>query len=495
MAQLPGTQFATAQPSGQTGQTLWGPPPRGEGQEIAEGISKLGTVMLSYALNVQKQEMAAEYYEKRRLIDEAGWAARNAVTGDEEADKALWDKFQSDAQAVAGSSKYKDVNDELTQHVNQVSPNWQQGMFTTSLKIRSDNADDQLRLSYTKILENGTIDENGRIPEGVEMLDKMLSLRSITKTKYDALIASMPGDIRIARADRLMTMGNYNLAQEELKQTDKMDLTTEQLKDKRTLKAMTEQAKNERAEVFDKDTRKKILAGGDALKTLKREDILNHPDLSGPQMNVLINLFDSRIDGVGKKYTNEQKLAAYAEVIQETDPEKKLALLFKHAGAFTPEKAQSLYDSIANPDDIMNTSFYMEWDRQINSVFGAVDNQDVDKEKIPAFAKMKDDLREIAKTTGKDYTKAQAQLEALTTPVKEEKGRSWLGQWWDDTTESMKTGEGAIHRRRRLVKEREQMFEGDLYGVLVQRYPEKEELILKAKANGWTAEAIAESLK
>ncbi len=253
MAQLPGTQFATGSPSGRTGQTLWNPPREGGGEQIAEGISKLGAVTLNYALNVQKQEMAAEYYEKRRLIDEAGWAAHNAVTGDEEADKALWDKFQSDAQAVAGSSKYKDVNDELTQHVNQVSPNWQQGMFTTSLKIRSDNADDELRLNYNKILENGIIDENGRIPEGVEMLDNMLALGSITKTKYNALVASMPGDIHIARADRLMKLGTYNLALTELAATDKMELTTEQLEDIRVLRLEANKQKGKNDEKFVMD--------------------------------------------------------------------------------------------------------------------------------------------------------------------------------------------------------------------------------------------------
>lgn len=236
MAQLPGTQFATGSPSGRTGQTLWNPPREGGGEQIAEGISKLGAVTLNYALNVQKQEMAAEYYEKRRLIDEAGWAAHNAVTGDEEADKALWDKFQSDAQAVAGSSKYKDVNDELTQHVNQVSPNWQQGMFTTSLKIRSDNAKDQFRLTYTKTLENGDT------TEAKETLDKQLALRLITKAEYDDYVATMPGDVYIAQANRLMAQGNYNAALSALTQTEKMDLTTEQLKDKQTL---TNYAKNQ----------------------------------------------------------------------------------------------------------------------------------------------------------------------------------------------------------------------------------------------------------
>lgn len=154
-----------------------------------------------------------------------------------------------------------------------------------------------------------------------------------------------------------------------------------------------------------------------------------------------------------------------------------------------------LTDLPGTKSEALKGSFYSEWDRTIDSLYGAVGDQVVSKEKIPDYAKAKDQLKQIAETTGQDYTKAQAQLEALTTPAKEEKGRSWLSEWWQDMKESPILGEGAVYKRRRLAKEREQMFEGDLYGVLVQRYPDKEELILKAKANGWTAEAIAESLK
>lgn len=240
MAQLPGTQFATAQPSGRTGQTLWNPPREGGGEQIAEGISKLGTVTLNYALSVQKQEMAAEYYEKRRLIDEAGWAAHNSVTGDEEADEVVWKRFQSDAQVISASSKYKDVNDELTQHVNQVSPNWQQSMRTAGLKIRHNNAKDQFRLNYEKSLEIGDM------ATATEMIEKQFSLKLISQAERNHYIATAPAQAHLLRANRLMVQGSYNLALDELAATDKIDLTTEQLKDKRTL---TTYAKNQATEL------------------------------------------------------------------------------------------------------------------------------------------------------------------------------------------------------------------------------------------------------
>ena len=140
MATIPGTKYAQGAPSESTGQVLMSPPSEGGGQQIAAGIEKMGAVIMAYAINVQKQEMSVDYYERKRQIDEAGWEAHNAVTGDKEADNKLWEKFESDAQAIAQSSKYKDVNSLLANHLNQVAPNWHQGIYTRSLTIRKENA-------------------------------------------------------------------------------------------------------------------------------------------------------------------------------------------------------------------------------------------------------------------------------------------------------------------------------------------------------------------
>ena len=92
---IPGTKFAEGAPPGATGQTLWRPPSPGGGQQIAEGIGKMGGALAAYALNTIKQEQVMEVSEKQRKIDELGWAAHNSVVGDEEADRKLWDKFRS----------------------------------------------------------------------------------------------------------------------------------------------------------------------------------------------------------------------------------------------------------------------------------------------------------------------------------------------------------------------------------------------------------------
>lgn len=108
--------------------------------------------------------------------------------------------------------------------------------------------------------------------------------------------------------------------------------------------------KVERAQQFDKETRRRILQGGSQEELQKlRQEILGNPDISGPQLNTLVNLYDSRIDGMGKKYTDDQKYAAYVKIQEEADPEKKMKLLAEHAGGLGFTKAASIYDDITDP--------------------------------------------------------------------------------------------------------------------------------------------------
>ena len=100
MGTIPGTKFSTSEPSGRIGQKPWSPPSQG-GQEIARGIGQVGSALFNYALDVEKKKMVAELSQKKRLIDEAGWAMNEAITGDDETDKALLEKFQQDAQVAS----------------------------------------------------------------------------------------------------------------------------------------------------------------------------------------------------------------------------------------------------------------------------------------------------------------------------------------------------------------------------------------------------------
>lgn len=239
MAVIPGTKFATAEPSGRTGQTTWGAPPQGEGQAIAQGISKIGGAILAYALDVQQKEMTAEYYEKQRLIDEAGWAARESVVGDEEADNALWEKAYGRMLEIAGSSKYKDVNDRLMQNVNQVSPNWAHGIRMASLGIQADNANAQQKYNLLEAFKNRdqtTVD--AIIKNGVET-------KTMPPAEVDHYQKYGQGYGSLARVEEWIANGRNDLALLELEQMDSMDLTTEQLRDKRVLKLTAEKNKDE----------------------------------------------------------------------------------------------------------------------------------------------------------------------------------------------------------------------------------------------------------
>ena len=147
MAIIPGTKFAGGTPRASTGQVLLQPPEDGGGQQIAQGIEKMGAALFAYAINVQKKEMTAGFYEKRRQID----------------DRKVQEKFQQDVEAIASSSKYKDVNEEVRQYRNRVLPNWMHGMRAKSLGIKSDNAEQQSEYEAQDLLSKGQWEEAVKI--------------------------------------------------------------------------------------------------------------------------------------------------------------------------------------------------------------------------------------------------------------------------------------------------------------------------------------------
>jgi len=283
MATIPGTKYAQGAPSESTGQVLMSPPSEGGGQQIAAGIEKMGAVIMAYAINVQKQEMSVDYYERKRQIDEAGWEAHNAVTGDIEADNKLWEKFESDAQAIAQSSKYKDVNSLLANHLNQVAPNWHQGIYTRSLTIRKENARDQLKLEWTKSLENGDTKTTN------DLLANALKLGAITQAEHDNFMKIAPAQAHLLRAERALSLGNNEAVLSELDQTKDMKLTTEQLKQKESLRLTAEKKMDD----LDRELTNEVI--GYAIKGVNPQDFLTtiseNPNYSPGQINKMAEIY------------------------------------------------------------------------------------------------------------------------------------------------------------------------------------------------------------
>jgi hypothetical protein len=231
------------------------PPEDLGGQQVAQEISRGGSVLAAYAINVQKQEMVADYYEKRRLIDEAGWAASEAVTGDEEADRKLWQRFEAETKQIAQSSKWKDTNSLLSEHINRVVPNWAHAFRTKSLGIRADNAKDQLRLEWSMALENSDM------KTATEIVDKALRLGVISQTEYDNFIKVAPSESHLLRAERFLAEGNNKDVLSELDKTKGMKLTTDQLKRRTSLRLDAEKAVDDLSRELMNDVLGKIASG------------------------------------------------------------------------------------------------------------------------------------------------------------------------------------------------------------------------------------------
>jgi len=243
----------------------------------------MGAAVLGYAINVRKQEMSVDYYEKKRQIDEAGWEAHNAVTGDEEADNKIWEKFEADAQAITQSSKYKDVNILLQKHLNQVAPNWQQGIYTRSLTIRKENARDQLKLEWTKSLENGDTKTAN------DLIDNALKLGAISQTEHDNFMKIAPAQAHLLRAERALSLGNNEAVLSELDQTKDMKLTTEQLKQKESLRLTAEKKMDD----LDRELTNEVI--GYAIKGVNPQDFLTtiseNPNYSPGQINKMAEIY------------------------------------------------------------------------------------------------------------------------------------------------------------------------------------------------------------
>jgi len=228
MANIPGTKFAQGTPSANTGQTTWQTPRQGDGG-IPEALGKMGGVLFNYALNVERKKMAAEYSKIKREIDERGWLANESLIGDDTADKAVLEKFRTEAQTFADSSEYNDVRDSAHEHLNSVMPNWEHAMRTKSLGIQSQNATFQLRYEYENQLSINNLDGANEILGQLERLDPS------EKSRIETLRKEQPMALILAMAERKMLEGDGKGAQADLAEFKDNDATTKQLDQKNML--------------------------------------------------------------------------------------------------------------------------------------------------------------------------------------------------------------------------------------------------------------------
>jgi len=229
MATFP-IQYTEKVPSGEGEAALYDMDVDTGARGLAAGIEKMGGAIFNLGMKISQQEQNVDYYEKKRLIDEAGWSAHNSVTGDEEGDSAIWEKFLEDSQSISQSSKWENVNSMLNKYVNDVVPQWQQSLYVRSLGIRKTNAVDRLRLEREKLLESGDVKGSMTLAENA------FKLNAITRAERDNFVNNASVDSVFAQARKLIATnetGNINLAVEMLNQLK--DLSGEQLEYRNSL--------------------------------------------------------------------------------------------------------------------------------------------------------------------------------------------------------------------------------------------------------------------
>jgi len=431
---IPGTKFAEGAPPAATGQTLWRPPSPGGGREIAAGIGKIGGALAAYALNTIKQEQVMEVSEKQRKIDELGWAAHNSVVGDEEADRKLWEKFQTDANLIASSSEWEDVNNLLTKHINSVSPNWEQGIYSASLTKRREIAKDTFNLEWSSSLENDQFDK------AYELLDRALSLGVITQPEYDNLKKNAPADSRLLKAERLIELNENDAALAELGELK--DLTTEQLKRKNILSRTAENARDQISYELHNDILNKMAAGM-SLKDMG-EAIKQTAGLDGVQKTNMMKI------AIGADKVWQQKSE---NAFNTTQDYEKLVDTWYKVKTKEITDFESLYDIFrSGPEGAPAFSLnYMQWlDNELDSMGGkravsktetkyrellwkyyTKDGKFISSQSQTAFRENNTKLTNLLKEHGGDLTRLDAEFQKLIVDVKTEKARGILSwPWW-----------------------------------------------------------------
>ena len=215
-----------------------------------------------------------------------------------------------------------------------------------------------------------------------------------------------------------------------------------------------------RAEQFESDVTNALLQGNLAIEDKNIQDlIISNPDISSATKRTLSSMYSQTIKGMGKSYSDEEKLAAYVEIDQEQDPKKKKALLAKYANALGFATTKSLYDDMTKPTTA-NDTVRPELLKTIDKVASfRLDNMKLN----PEWSKLSAAETEAALAkAGLDITRLKARVierdreliakgateqqridaaETIMAPVKEEAAKEIVKKSWYRRTIGMRWGE------------------------------------------------------
>jgi hypothetical protein len=196
MAKFP-IRYTNATPSGQsTGVTANIDVNTGE-EAIGVATAGLGNATYDQGAMVQRQQDAMELSTLDRQTKEIWNAASKTMetTTDDDARKAVYDKAVADINKLQG--KNFRTNDAFAQMRNDYMPAFEDEFNKLDRTMRIKSAGDEMAFNYQKAVESG--DEATARKIAVTGLNTQL----IGKAEYDAKIASLPGDIQLARIRKL----------------------------------------------------------------------------------------------------------------------------------------------------------------------------------------------------------------------------------------------------------------------------------------------------
>jgi hypothetical protein len=306
------------------------------GVELAEAqarqgaaIAEFGGRLVNFALQIQKQEDAAEYSAAKRQIDEAYFAGFNSIIGDDPQtpddmlgpkDEERWQKVGETIEQYKSNRMFSNVNNMLEEYKNEVTPEWRNNYIKRALSIRRSNVKDKFNLESENLLASGNL-------EGYyKMLNTRLALQDITQAEFDFKVANAKNDSILAQANKMALEGNYKGADEKLQELKNPD--SDQLQYKNKIKSLAKKQKEENSSEANKQLTD--LLGQQKLTISEvqlRRDILTDDDYES-WTKIALQPVDKKGNAIKEAELKSRAIDVWRGTISRLELEKEMRISF-----------------------------------------------------------------------------------------------------------------------------------------------------------------------
>lgn len=405
----------------------------------SRALSQLGGSITEIGQDLQNQKNALDYSEGQRLIQEKVNAAYESLTGDEEADKKVWETLQKDM----GSVQYKSghVNNALTQYRNSITPNVQQKLNQRHQAIFKQNMHDGF------VANGQTFLAKGDLVGYQNLLDLRLKSKDISMAEYQALSESSLGDSLLQQARDLMASDraadNYRAIGilENITKVEEIELSTEQKEYRNRMLNLAKKTTGEKSDAaitevviqMDNLREKTALEKEAAAQEMKQS--LVDGGITGDKLNQYFNIINEWTGGekdITEEYDPQVYTALQARIDlypdSLTDAEIYQFVGLGREGGISTKQARALVDlRRRNVDDV--GSLQNEVHRRYQDVLKGMYNAGFfgDKEDTEAAFKYADVANKLTVYANKNKDATPEEFErAMVAFSAPEKKRGWL---------------------------------------------------------------------